>query len=67
MDSQINSERLLKASEVAKVLQVSSTQVYRLLATELPCVRFGGGTVRVRPEDLQQYIADHLATNDQQK
>ncbi len=53
-------ERLLKPGQVAEILGVSKTQVYRLLAKELTSVRFGGGTVRVREQDLQKYILAHI-------
>ena len=56
-------ERLLKPAEVALILRVSRTQIYRLMRTELPCIRFGGGTVRIRSGDLEQYLMDHLETN----
>jgi excisionase family DNA binding protein len=52
--------KLLKPAQVAEILGVSKTQVYRLMATELPCLRFGGATVRVRPADLDKYLEDHL-------
>ncbi len=52
--------KLLKAGQVAEILGVSKTQVYRLLATELPCVRFGQNTLRIRQADLDKYISDHL-------
>jgi excisionase family DNA binding protein len=66
MDTKIeNSERLMKVSEVSEVLRVSPVQVYRLLSQDLPAVRFAG-SVRVRPEDLQKYIADHLEKHDQE-
>jgi excisionase family DNA binding protein len=56
------SNRLLKAHEVAQILQVSRTQAYKLMAIgDLPCVRFGGQTVRVRQGDLDQFIADHTS------
>ncbi len=58
MEDQINN-RLLKASEVAVILQISKSQAYRLMMTELPCVRFGSATVRVRAQDLQVYIETH--------
>jgi len=50
---------LLKAEEVARILGVSKTQAYRLMASELPCIRFGGNTVRVRLSDLEAYLAAH--------
>lgn len=54
-------QRLLKIVEVAEILQVSRTTVYRLAQIgELPCVRFAGATVRVRAEDLERYISEHL-------
>ncbi len=52
--------RLLKPAEVAILLGVSRTQIYRLLRSELPCVVFGGHTVRIRQVDLAQYIVGHL-------
>ena len=64
MDNQISSERLMKVSEVSEVLRVSPVQVYRLMTKDLPCVRFEG-SVRVRPEDLQKYIVDHLQKHGQ--
>jgi excisionase family DNA binding protein len=52
--------KLLKASEVARILRVSKAQVYRLMrAGELRCVRFGQQTVRVRQEDLELFIKDN--------
>lgn len=49
--------RLMKINEVAAILQISRTSAYRLAATgEIPCVRFGRATVRVRPEDLEWFI-----------
>jgi excisionase family DNA binding protein len=54
------SNRLLKAHEVAQILQVSRTQAYKLMAIgDLPCVRFGGQTVRVKQGDLDRFISDH--------
>jgi len=48
---------LLKAGEVAEILKISRTQAYRLLASgELPCLRFGGKTVRIRRADLERFI-----------
>lgn len=53
-------EKLLKAEDVAKVLNVSRTQAYRLMRESLPVVRFGGATVRVRLADLEAFIAAHI-------
>jgi excisionase family DNA binding protein len=49
--------QLLKIEQVATILQISRTSAYRLAQTgELPAVRFGGGTVRVRLDDLTAFI-----------
>jgi excisionase family DNA binding protein len=52
------SEQLLKPAEVAAILQVSMAKAYTLLKRgEIPTVRIGTN-VRVRREDLEQYIND---------
>ncbi len=51
--------RHLKPGEVALILRVSRTQIYRLLRTELPAIRFGGSTVSALSGDLWKYIDDH--------
>jgi putative molybdopterin biosynthesis protein len=49
-------ERLLKPNEVAEILQVSKAFAYALLKRgEIPVVRIGN-LVRVRREDLDEYI-----------
>lgn len=58
-------EPLLRADEVARLLNVSKTQAYRLMMSELPAVRFGGNTVRVRLSDLEAYIDEHLGVGDE--
>ena len=60
MDDQNFLANLLKPARVAEILGVSKTQVYRLMQGELPAVRFGGATVRVRQADLERYIDQHL-------
>ncbi|MBX3004607.1 MAG: helix-turn-helix domain-containing protein [Anaerolineales bacterium] len=53
---------LLRAREVAKILNVSQALAYRLMQMgEIPCVRIGTA-VRVRPEDLEAYIHANLST-----
>ncbi len=48
--------RLLKAKEVSETLQVSRSQVYRMMQLgEIPTVRVGTA-VRVRPSDLEEFI-----------
>ncbi|MQC26898.1 MAG: DNA-binding protein [Chloroflexi bacterium] len=55
--------RLLRASDVAKILNISLALAYRLLQLgEIPCVRIGTA-VRVRPEDLESYIEANLTSN----
>lgn len=55
--------RLLRAREVAKILNVSQALAYRLMQMgEIPCVRIGTA-VRVRPEDLDAYIEANLSKN----
>ena len=55
-------EPLLNISEVALILKISKTSVYRLAqAGELPAVRFGEAIVRVRQVDLERYILEHLS------
>lgn len=53
-------DKLLKAEEVAEILNVSRTEAYRLMRGELPAVVFGGRTVRVRASDLAQFIETHV-------
>jgi excisionase family DNA binding protein len=48
--------KLLRAVEVAEILNISRAFVYQLMQTgELPTVRLGR-SVRVRPSDLQEVI-----------
>ena len=50
------SERLLRASEVARMLNVSRSMIYRLIEQgELPTVRVGHA-LRFRSEDVHEYI-----------
>ncbi len=47
---------LLKASEVAKLFNISRSLAYQLMQRgDVPTVRFGG-IVRVRASDLDEYI-----------
>jgi predicted DNA-binding transcriptional regulator AlpA len=52
-------EPLLKAPDVAKLLNVSRTEAYRLMRSQIPTVRFGATTVRVRMVDLEDFINSH--------
>jgi len=52
--------RLLKAKEVARQLNISKAMVYRLMQRgEIRCVRIGTA-VRVRPSDLVTYIQANM-------
>ena len=52
--------RLLKVSDVARMTQVSPSQVYTMIQEgSLPAIRFGTA-LRVRPEDLQKFIEVNL-------
>ena len=58
--------RLLKSEEVAEILQVSRAHAYVLMKRgEIPCVRIGK-IVRVRLEDLEQYINEKAVQNENQ-
>lgn len=58
-------ERLLRPEDVASILNVSRSYAYTLLQTgELPAVRLGR-SVRVRPQDLENYISTNVSTGSQ--
>jgi len=49
-------ERLLKASEVAKILNISRSLVYRLIHTgKIPSIRINQA-VRIHHDDLNRFI-----------
>ena len=55
-DSVLRVNTLLKAKDVAEILQVSRAMAYNLMQRgEIPTVRIGKAR-RVRPEDLIKYI-----------
>lgn len=50
-------EPLLKASDVSKILNISRSTAYQLMKkNEIPTVKFGGNTIRVRLKDLEKFI-----------
>lgn len=52
---------LLRGKEVAQALNVSKALAYNLMAKgEIPTVRLGR-SVRVRPEDLEQFISERVS------
>ncbi len=59
-------EKLLTVDEVAGILRVSPSTVYRRIqAGELPAVKLGHRQVRIKPEDLAAYIEAHRIETDQ--
>ena len=54
-------ERMLKAAEVAELLNISRAHVYNLMKRgELPFVKVGE-SLRVRPKDLARYIDENMS------
>jgi len=53
-------EKLLKGNEVARLLNVSRSFAYLLMQTgHIPTVRLGR-SIRVRPQDLVEYIEKNI-------
>ena len=62
-----NRFQLLKATDVATILNISRAMAYRLMqqgAIRTVCI---GAARRVRSEDLQIYIEDHLTPSELEK
>ena len=56
--------KLLKGGEVAALLNISRTQAYALMQRhEIQTIRFGK-IVRVRMEDLEQFIEENRIAHD---
>ena len=54
------SEKLLTAYEIAIVLNISKAKAYQLISRgEIPSIQFGR-TTRVRAQDLEQFLKDHI-------
>jgi excisionase family DNA binding protein len=52
----LDARRLLKAKEVADILQVSRSMAYRMMQRgEIPTIRVGSA-VRIRGSDLEEFI-----------
>ncbi len=59
----MNDNRLMKATEVAEVLSVSRSKVYRMMREkEIPTITIGK-SVRVTWEDLDTFITTNRAYN----
>ena len=53
-------EKLLNGQEVAEYLNISKGKAYRLMSTgQIPCLRYDR-TVRVRKQDLENFINSHI-------
>ena len=58
-DTYVTINRLLNATEVARVLNISRALAYRLMQTgQMPVIRINH-SVRVRMVDLEEYIQIH--------
>jgi excisionase family DNA binding protein len=54
--------RLLTGKDVAHLLKISSSQAYKIMRrVELPAVHIGK-SIRVKPEDLETFIAKNTTT-----
>jgi excisionase family DNA binding protein len=56
-----NSQHLLKADEVARILQISRSFAYQLMQDGSIRVVKLGRAVRVRPQDLEAFIEANLS------
>jgi excisionase family DNA binding protein len=64
-DNVLRINTLLKAKDVAEILQISRAMAYTLMQRgEIPTVRIGKSR-RVRPEDLIKYIESNTFTLNQ--
>jgi excisionase family DNA binding protein len=51
--------RLYRVDEVTTILAISKTHAYRICKSgELPTIRFGKNTIRVRQEDLENFLKE---------
>jgi len=56
--------QLLKAADVAKILNISQSLVYRMLQRgKIPSIRINQ-SIRVDPGDLQQFIENNRSENE---
>ena len=56
--------RLLTAPDVARILNISEGAAYKLIQlNQIPSVRINS-SVRVRPEDLDEFISNQLSTRE---
>ena len=56
------SEPFLSCTDLARMLHISRSKAYGLVQSgEIPSVRIGTSSVRVRPSDLRAYITSRLS------
>jgi len=64
IDTVVETRQLLKATDVATILNISRSLAYRLLQRgKIPSIRINQ-SVRVDPGDLQQYIEKNRSENE---
>jgi excisionase family DNA binding protein len=67
MSDLVTQSVFLKPAEVARRLNISVPQVHRILRRgDMPCLRMGPGTVRIRDIDLKAYIERLVESSRQQ-
>ena len=60
----VETRQLLKAADVARILNISRSLVYRMLQRgKIPSIRINQ-SVRVDPGDLQQFIENNRSENE---
>jgi len=60
-EGQILRPKLLKANDVAQILNISKAFAYQLMQIgDIPTVKIRGAR-RVRPEDLDRYVQENIA------
>ena len=58
-----NDAVLLKADDVARILNISRSFAYKLMRRgEIPVVRLGRAT-RVRPSDLEHFVSENVSSD----
>ena len=60
----LDTDRLLKAVEVARILNISRALAYQLMKQRKINTVHIRGACRVRPVDLQKFIEEHLTPAD---
>lgn len=65
---EIEMQQLLTVAEVAELLSVSPSLVYRLKDDgEIPCYRIGRGAIRFSHDDVEKYLAARRVGKEQKQ